>query len=708
MEATTTTLIPADITRRGFVKLLGAGLLIAVTESPTFGQARPNRRGGGGRNAKPVTIAARVHIARDGTITVMTGKVECGQGARAELTQAAAEELRVPADQIHLIMADTSLVPDDGLTAGSGTTPRTVPSVRQGAAAARAALLAIAAQKWGVAPDQLDARDGKVTQASPKREISYGELAADEEAAKEFAKNTPRDVTLTPVSEWKVLGTPLPRPQGRDLVTGGHTYPSDVTRPGMLHGKVLRPIAYGAKLTSVDLGPAKAMKDVIAVQDGEFVGVAAPTTFLAQQALDAIAKTAKWELDPTARSSKHLYEELAQHARNLPKNTFAMPDPSKSLKATYNVAYIQHAPLEPRAAVAEWEGDKLTVWHGTQNPFGVRSELMRAFRLAADAVRVVVPDFGGGFGGKHTGECAVEAARLAKGAGRPVSLRWTRKEEFTWAYFRPAAVIDIEASLDAAGKLATWYHININSGPQATETPYKAAQSHTQFVQSDPALRHGSYRALASTANNFARECAIDELAAMAGADPLAFRLAHLEDERLKAVLEAAAKRFDWGGRSARKAPKTGVGLACGTEKGGFVATCAEVRVDDDGIAVTHVAGAFDCGKVLNPGNLLNQIQGAIVMGIGPALREEMVFQNGVIRNGSFGEYRVPRFADVPTLDVELVDRPDHPSAGAGETPIMSIAPAIANAVFRATGERVREMPIKLKGTSPQARTSTP
>ena len=201
MEATTT-IIPNDITRRGFVKLLGAGLLIAVSESSTFGQARPNNRSGRGRgNAKPITIAARVHIARDGTITVMTGKVECGQGARAELTQAAAEELRVPADQIQLIMADTSLVPDDGLTAGSGTTPRTVPSVRQGAAAARAALVAIAAQKWGVAPDQLYARDGKVTQASPKRQITYGELAADEAVAKEFAKNTPRDVTLTPVSE---------------------------------------------------------------------------------------------------------------------------------------------------------------------------------------------------------------------------------------------------------------------------------------------------------------------------------------------------------------------------------------------------------------------------------------------------------------------------------------------------------------------------
>jgi isoquinoline 1-oxidoreductase len=690
--------VSRDLSRRGFVKLLGAGILIAATDAAAFGQARGGRRGGGGgrMGGKPVSIAARVHIARDGTITVLTGKVECGQGARAEITQAAAEELRVSADQIQLIMADTGLVPDDGMTAGSRTSPSTIPSVRQGAAAARLALLALAAQKWNLTPEQLRSEDGTITHPASNRQISYGELAADEDAIKAFAKTPSGDVTVTPVKEWKVLGTPVARPNGRDLVTGQHTYPSDVARPGMLHGKVLRPPAYGATLASIDLAPAKAMKDVIVTQDGSFVAVAAPTAFGAQQALDAIAATAKW--DRTAQpSSKQLFDDLRQHARNVPKNSFAAEDPAKSLRAMYTVAYAQHAPLEPRAATAEWEGGKLTVWTGTQNPFGVRSELEKAFGLSPDAVRVIVPDFGGGFGGKHSGEAAVEAARLAKAAGRPVALRWTRSEEFTWAYFRPAGVIEVEASLDGNSKLASWHFININSGPSSIETPYRVAKSHSQYVQSDPPLRHGSYRGLAATANTFARECAMDELATLAGADPLEFRLAHLEDPRMKAVLEAAAKRFDWAGRSKTMEPNVGIGIACGAEKGSYVATCAQVKIEDGAVAVTHLAAAFDCGKVLNPGNLLSQVQGAVTMALGPALREEIRFENGVIRNASFGEYRVPRFEDVPEITVDLIDRPEVPSAGAGETPLIATAPAVANAVFRATGQRVRDMPIKLK-----------
>ena len=689
------TMQPHDLTRRGFVKLLGAGLLIAVADSSAPGQARGGRRGGGRMGGRPVSIAARVHLARDGTITVLTGKVECGQGARAEITAAAAEELHVPANRIELIMADTGLVPDDGMTAGSRTSPSTIPSVRQGAAAARAALLALAAQKWNVSPNQLQTQDGRITHAATKREISYGELAADEEAVKAFAKNPSAEVTVTPVKEWKVLGTPVPRPNARELVTGGHAYPSDITRPGMLHGKILRPPAYGATLQSIDLAPAKAMKDVTATQDGAFVGVAAPTSFLAQQAIDAIAATAKWDRSPQP-SSKQLFDDLWQHARNLPKNAFAMEDPVRSLRAKYTVAYAQHAPLEPRTATAEWADGKLTVWTGTQNPFGVKSELEKAFALSGDAVRVIVPDFGGGFGGKHSGEAAVEAARLAKAAGRPVALRWTRKEEFTWAYFRPAGVIEVEASLDESGKLASWHFVNVNSGPSSIETPYRVARSHSQFVQSDPPLRHGSYRGLAATANTFARECAMDELASLAGAEPLAFRLAHLDDPRMKAVLESAARKFDWVGRSKAKEPGIGIGIACGAEKGSYVATCAEVRIDDDGVAITRIAAAFECGAILNPGNLLSQVQGAVTMALGPALREEIRFENGVIRNASFGDYRVPRFQDVPEIEVELIDRPDLPSAGAGETPLISTAPSVANAVFRATGERVRSMPIRL------------
>jgi isoquinoline 1-oxidoreductase len=669
--------------RRSFVQILGAGLLIAVS-APALAQRRGGGAGGGGARS----IAARILLGKDGAISVMAGKVEGGQGARTELSQAAAEELRVPLSRVQLVLSDTTLVPDDGITAGSGSTPRTVPAVRQGAAAARELLIDFACKRWNVDRNTVQLNDGKAIDSAGQRTLTYADLAASEDGSKALQQPIPSDVTLTPVKDWKVLGNAAGRPNARDIVTGAHKYPSDIIRPGMLYGKVLRAPSFGAKLTSVDLGPAKAMKDVIAVQDGQFVGVAAPTAFLAEQAREAIAKTAKWETS-SHPASKDLFDYLKQHAQDYPSaNPFAdeLAKATHVLRQSYHVAYVQHAPLEPRAAVAEWTDGKLTVWTGTQNPFGYRSELMRAFHLPEGSVRVVVPDFGGGFGGKHTAEAAEEAARLAQATGKPVSLRWTRAEEFTWAYFRPAALIEAEASLDSKGALTSWHFININSGGSAVDTPYRSGKTRCQFVRSESPLRQGSYRVLAATANNFARESFMDELAAAAGTDPLDFRLAHLENPRLRAVLEAAAK----------KSPKTGVGVACGTEKGSYVAVCVEIGIEESKIMVQRVCQVYECGAILNPENLLSQVQGALIMGLGPALREEMRFEKGEMLNASFRKYHVPRFQDVPELDIYLLNRPDLASAGAGETPIMVVAPAIANAVFHATGVRIRSMPISL------------
>jgi len=681
----------ATVTRRSFVKLLGTGLLVSVTPLPALAQ----RAGRGQGQALPVS--ARLHVAKDGTITVLTGKIEGGNGARTELTQAAAEELRLPAERVHLIMGDTGLCPDDGPTAGSRTTPGTVPAVRQAAAATRELLARLAAATWAVDPGTLEVRDGKVTQAATQRELSYGDLAASEGAAAGFGQPAPADITLTPVKEWRVLGTAVPRPDGRELVTGSHRFPSDMVQPGMLYGRVLRAPSYGATLTGVDLAPAKGLPGVVAVRDGQFVGVAAPTGFSAAQALAAASATATWEPAPHP-SSEEAFDVLRQRAHGgVPANPFRdeLAKAAKTLRQTYCTAYVQHAPLEPRAALAVWEDDRLTVWTGTQNPFGTRGELARALGLAGDRVRVIVPDFGGGFGGKHMPDAPLEAARLAKAAGKPVLVRWTRQEEFTWAYFRPAAVIDIEATLDAQGRLTSWHFVNINSGGAAVDTPYRAGAAKSQFVASDSPMRQGSYRTLAATANNFARECFMDELAEAAGAEPLAFRLAHLDNPRLRAVLETAAQRFDWQTRAARKDPAVGVGLACGTEKGSYVAACVEVAIAAGEVTVRRVCQVFECGAVLNPDGLRAQVVGCLLMGMGPALREEIQFEQGKVLNASFGSYRVPRFSDLPELDIYLLDRPDLPSAGGGETPIIAVAPAIANAVSRATGQRVRRMPVR-------------
>jgi isoquinoline 1-oxidoreductase len=689
------------LNRRAFVQVLGAGLAIVASPMPALAQQRRGGRGGG----EVRNVSARIHIGKDGIVTVMAGKVEIGQGARAELTQAAAEELRVPVSRIQMVLADTGLVPDDGNTAGSRTTPSTVPLIRKAAAAARNLLVEVAAQRWGVDRDTVQVRDGKVLHPPSNRTLNYGELAESEDVTKAFAQAVPPDVTVSAVTEWKVLGTSVPRPNGRDFVTGAHRFPSDIQRPDLRYGKVLRAPSYGAKLVSIDLAPAKALKDVIAVQDGQFVGVVAPNTLRAEQALEAIAKTANWETAPHPSSQK-LFEHLRENAQGgMPENPFAeeLASAGKKLRQTYHVPYVQHAPMETRAAVAEWKDGKLTVWSGTQNPFGYRSELERAFRLSSDQVRVIVPDTGGGFGGKHSGEVAIEAARLAKAADKPVSLKWTRQEEFTWAYFRPAALIEVEATLDAKGALTSWHFINVNSGGSAVETPYRVGKRQSRYISSNAPLRHGSYRTLAATANNFAREGFMDELAAAAGTDPLDFRLAHLENERLRAVLEEAAKRFNWRERVKREERDIGVGLACGTEKGSYVAACVEIAIDrtKNNYTVRRVCEVFECGAVLNPANLVAQVQGAIIMGLGPALREEMRFENGKMQNANFDDYLVPRFADVPEFDIHLLDRPDLPSVGGGETPIIAVAPAMANAVFRATGTPVREMPIRLPGAKP-------
>ena len=697
-----------DMHRREFVALLGAGLVFTVRGSVAIAQERPGRRGGRGEGGG--RIAERLHIAPDGKITVLTGKVEVGQGSRTQLTMAAAEELRVPVKSIHLVMADSAVVPDDGGTSGSRTTPSTVPQVRRACAAARELLLQAAASEWQAEPAALRIEDGNVLGPGPGQTLTFGQIV-ERKFKDGFDREIAPGVNAASASEWKVLGTSVPRVGAEAIVTGAHRYPSDIALPDMLYGSVLRPPAIGLRLVDVDLAPAKAMDGVTVVRDGDFAGVAAPTSLRARKAIAALSTTARWKGSPPPASSETLYTHLKERASGGESGSGGRRDggergsvedglasAGKVLRESYRIAYIQHAPMEPRAAVAEWKDGALTVWTGTQNPDRVRGQLAEALRVSRDKVRVIVPDTGGGFGGKHTGETAIEAARLALEAKRPVSLQWTREEEFTWAYFRPAGLIELAGGLSAGGEVVAWEHINYNSGGSAIGTPYEVPNSRTRFRNSDAPLRQGSYRALASTANVFARECFMDELAAAAGADPLAFRLRHLKEGRLRAVLEAAAKRFDWDGR--RKAVEgskmRGVGLGCGTEKGSYVAACVEVAVEESGrFRVVEVCQAFECGAVQNPANLRAQVEGSIIQGLGGVLREEILFKDGKVLNPSFSRYRVPRFTDVPKIDVVLVDHPDLPSVGGSETPIIAVAPATANALAAPTGARFRSLPLR-------------
>ncbi|HLI64369.1 MAG TPA: molybdopterin cofactor-binding domain-containing protein [Terriglobales bacterium] len=682
-----------ELDRRDFLKLLGGGVLVCA--SATGVNAQESGRMRSFDHELPKNIAAWLYIAVNGNVTVYTGKVEMGQNIRTSLAQQVAEELHVPLESISMTMGDTQLVPWDMGTFGSRTTPTMGPQLRIMAAAAREMLLDVAAQQWHIEPSALVAAGGKVTNPRTNQSRSYGELTHSQKLVKVVESNP----ELTPATQWKVAGQPVPKVDGLKFVTGKHRYPSDIVQPGMLYGKVLRPSGFRASLVSLDDSAASKLPGVTVVRDGEFVGVTAADTWSAEQALAALK--AQWKVPPQI-ADRELFTYLKANAdkdeSEPPRITGsiekAMAAAEIKLSQTYTVAYIQHAPLEPRAAVAEWQGDKLTVWTGTQRPFAVRDELADAFHLPSQKVRVLVPDTGSAYGGKHTGEVAVEAARLAKGAGKPVKLVWTREEEFTWAYFRPAGVIEIKSGAQRNGAIIAWEFHNYNSGPAAIDAPYNIPNKFIQFHPVDPPLRQGSYRALAATANHFARESHMDELAHAAGMDPLEFRLKNTSNDRLRAVYEAVAEKAAWGKQ--KSTPERGFGIAGGIEKGGHVATVAEVEIGSSkAVRIVRVTQAFDCGAVVNPNGLRNQIAGAIMMGLGGAMFEAIRFDNGRILNPHFSQYRVPRFSDMPQIEVLLLDRKDLPSAGAGETPIVGIAPAVANAIFAATGQRLRAMPLK-------------
>lgn len=679
--------------RRDFLKIVGGGLLVCACSKPSVAQESGRI---GHSHDLPKDIAAWLYIGDDGDVTVLTGKVEVGQNIRTSLAQQVAEELHVSIDRIRLTMGDTDLVPWDAGTFGSRTTPTMGPQLRAMAAAAREMLLAEAARQWHTAPASLVASNGRIINPKTKASLDFGKLTHGQK----LLKTVEVDPALTPATDWKVAGQSAPKVNGVAFVTGKHQYPSDIVRPGMLYGKVLRPSQFRARLTSFNDGEARKYAGVTVVRDGDFVGLAAPDSWTADRALAALK--AEWKA-PEQISDQELFTYLkaeADKSEQEPPNETgavakALAGADAKLSASYTVSYIQHAPLEPRAAVAEWDGDKLTVWTGTQRPFAVRDDLAAAFHIASQNVHVLMPDTGSAYGGKHTPDAALEAARLAKAAGKPVKIIWTREEEFTWAYFRPAGVIAITSGVLRDGTITAWEFHNYNSGPAAIEPPYTIANKLVQFHPVDAPLRQGSYRGLAATANHFARESHIDELANAIGMDPLQFRLKNTSNERLRAVFEAVADKAQWG--KAKSTRDRAFGIAGGIEKGGHVATIAEVEIKPDNtIRVRRVVEAFECGAVVNPDGLRNQIQGAIMMGLGGALFEAIRFSNGRILNPRFSEYRVPRFSDMPVIEVIIVDRKDLPSAGAGETPIVGIAPAIANAVFAGTGTRLRNLPLQM------------
>jgi isoquinoline 1-oxidoreductase len=620
----------AEYKRRDFLRLLGSGGLLTL---PLPG----------------ASTAVRIRQGKNGIYEAFTGKMEMGQGSRTLLTQAIAEELRVPVDRVELTMADTDIVPDDGGTWASLTTPETVPAVRK--------------------------------------------------AVAEFAGHA-----LTAPRDWKVLGTSVKPLHGREAVTGALRYCSDLQIPGMRHGRIVRADAYRAKLESFDDSEARKISGVQVVREGDVLGAVAPDAVTADRAVSLIR--AKWKADALPPVTSWAEQFRANAVAPVEANNARYPplirtgdveaglaSAVRTLRSEYWTPPIAHTALEPRAAIAEWKDGKLTVHCGKQAPFLVRAELAKAFGIAEDKVRIVVTMPGGGFGGKQRGECELEAALLARAAGAPVRLAWTREEEFWVAYSRPAAAMTVESGVDARGRMVAWRFRNYNAGASGLRPPYDLAHMSNEYWRSDTPLRQGSYRALAATANNFARESHVDEWAHALKKDPLEFRLANLTDARLREVLERGAGRFGWAKRKAGNG--IGFGVACNLEKDARLALFVETEGSGAALRVRRMVAIGDFGAALNPDNLRSQLMGGIIQGMGGALWEQLEFDGRHQLTRTLSQYRTPRFRDVPVeMVVELIDRREVAAAGAGESPITLPAPAIANAVFAATGERKRSLPL--------------
>jgi isoquinoline 1-oxidoreductase len=681
---------------RDYFDTLGDGLVAVL----------PARRPEGSSEEEwsPPTGGAWVHIGADGSVRGFTGKVEVGQGTRTALSLVVAEELRLPLTRVEIVVGDTDLSPWDMGTFGSRSMPDAAPALRAVAATAREALREIASAALRRAPDQLLFEDGSVHVAGTTQAVPYADLVR---SLRKTVLAGP-GVTGTPAPEWRRAGHSATDPHAEDVVTGRRLYVSDLRREGMLYGNVLHPPRQGARLVDVTLPPDSPREPTQFVRDGDFVGVVAPTPWEAGAALRQVRAT--WEETPQPREAEiepylraHPSQgdgwDVDEHHQGDPRR--ALASAAVTVKATYRTAYIAHVPLETRAALAEWEGSRLTIWLGTQTPFRARDHVAGSLGIPVEDVRVIAPYTGAGFGGKHGGDVALEAARLSRAAHRPVQVTYSREEEFQHGYLRPLAIMDLEAGAAQDGTLTAWIFHNVNAGASALRPPYAIANLKVSNELSDSPLPQGAYRSLAAVANNFARESAVDELAAALGWDPLVLRERNLRDERLLEVLHRVADRVGWAHRA--RVPGRGHGLALGREKGGRVATAAEVEVGEDrGLRVTRLVTAFEAGAVVHPDNLRSQVEGAAAMALGGALFEAIHFDSGQILNPRLSQYRVPRFLDVPSVEAILVDRPDQPSAGGGETPMITIAPAIANAIFDATGDRMRSLPLAPGGHVPR------
>jgi isoquinoline 1-oxidoreductase len=664
--------------RRHFCKLLGGGIVVLWTTKPTelFAQQR---------RAYPEDPNAYLRIDENGRVTVFSGKIEMGQGVHTSLAQMAAEELGVSLDSINMVMGDTDLCPWDAGTFGSQSTRMFGPAVRAAAAEARTVMINLAAKKLGVARDRLVVENGVVSDGS--RKVTYGELAQ----GKQIARLVDEKAVLRSAKEFKIIGKPAKRLDGRDKVTGRAKYAGDMRLPGMLYARILRPPMHGATRKSVDTSKAKAMNGVTVVEKDDLVAVLHADPERVVKALSLIK--AEWERPEAAFDTESVGDYFVKNA--------PAAEAKGQFESTFRTGYLAHAPMETHTALAEMKDGKLTAWASTQAPFRARTTIAQALGLDEKNVRVIVPFVGGGFGGKTPAGQAVEAARLAQITGKPVMVMWTRAEEFFFDTFGPAAVVKIASAVDNEGKITSWDENIWAAGERSSQMFYDVPNAKVRSTMSrgtPEAKLHpfgtGPWRAPGAGTNVFARESQIDIMAAAAKIDPLEFRLRNTSDPRARRVLETAAKTFGW--KSASGPSGQGRAIAVGIDAGAYIALAAEVAVDraTGEIKVKRVVAAQDMGLVINPEGAKMQIEGCITMGLGYVLSEELNFRGGQILDENFATYQLPRFSMVPRIETVLISNDDLAPQGGGEPGIVPMGAVVANAVFDAIGVRMVRLPM--------------
>jgi nicotinate dehydrogenase subunit B len=718
--------------RRNFLKASGT-LVVAFSIEGAF-HSTPARAAAGAKPVSLTEVESFIAIGRDGKITVYCGHVDLGTGVQTAIAQIAAEELDVPFGRVTVIQGDTALTPDQGITSGSFSIQGAGMQIRQAAATARQALLVMAAQRLGDSAEGLAIADGVIRSKRKDKLVEYGDLVG----AKTLSLTVDKNARLKASGDYTIVGKSIARIDIPDKVTGRFTYVQDVKVPGMLYGRPVHPPAMKAKLLSVDESSLRGIPGIVkVVREGDFCGVVAETEWAAIKAARQLKATwTTWAGLPTedelwsyVRATKVATDDATSNVGNAAE---ALDNASHRMKATYNFAMQTHGSIGPSAAVAEFKDGKLTCWTASQATHALRKQLAQMLSMPEDDVRCIYVEGAGCYGRNGHEDAAGDAALMARAVGRPVRVQWMRWDEHGWDPKGPPTLIDLEAGLDASHKLVAWkgdFYIPVG-GPAAVwlltaeladlphredlETgsifqnsaiPYDFPNRYTvcHRLASTP-LRPSWIRSPGRMQNTFANESFLDEIIATIGADPLEFRLEHISDSRGAELLRRLGQLAKW---EAHKVGDRGHGGDVLRGRGlsyvhyelsrTYVGIVVDVEIDRKSgkTSVKRAAVVHDCGQIINPDGVRNQIEGGVIQTVSRTLIEELKFDRSRVTSLDWASYPILTFPDVPDVIIDLIDRPAEVPWGAGEPACAVVPSAICSAIFDATGARLRSVPFK-------------